>query len=157
MQVIAEKNNREIISIILINVLWIAAVASGVYFETQIKGFGVYFLLMGALLFVFGLPYTIYFCCMPKVILSINSNHELILPRNKVVPLVSVEKIQVKVYGRRMIELFQPSGLLIIKTASKTYRYYFIKNPDDVQERVTTLLYAYRNSIPQYRDFESLV
>lgn len=141
--------------------LWIIPIATGVYFvikwhELGVE-FGAIFFMMGAVCFIFSALYTIYFCCMPKVILSINSNDELILPHKKVIPLNDVQKLNVKVYGRQMIEIFPPSGLLIIKTASETYRYYFIKNPDDVQEKTTEILYKYKYHIPQDSNFDLII
>lgn len=160
MKVIAEKNMREIATIILAHVLWIIPVATGIYFELKWPENGEVnslFFVIGAVFVLFSVPYTIYFCNMPKVILSITSNYELILPHNKVIPLSHVEKMQVKVYGRQMIELYTPSGMLIIKTASKTYHYYFIKDPDDVQEQITLLLHEFRERNQQFDNCEPIV
>lgn len=162
MQVIAKKNYREIIGIVFLYVFVLIIVAFWLFFgikwadfmdakfHAAFGGMAVFFL-------AFAIPYTIYFCRMPKVILSINSNYELVLPHNRVIPLAHVEKIYVRVYGRQMIEIFPPSGMLFVKTASKTYRYYFIKNPDEVQEKITMLLFEFRQHNQQYCECEPIV
>lgn len=160
MKVIAEKNNIELGAIVLSHVLWMIPIAGGLYIELKFNLGGVASapcFAMGVFLFIFSILYTIYFCSMPKTILSINSNYELILPHNRVIPLSHVEKMQVKVYGRRMVEIYPPSGLLIIQTASKTYRYYFIKDPDDVQEKLTLFLHEYRQHKLQYDNCEPII
>lgn len=162
MQVIAEKNYREIIGIVFMYAFALIIIAVWLPFvikwpEISDVRFHATFWGITAFILAFAIPYTIYFCRMPKVILSINSNYELVLPHNMVIPLAQVEKLYVRVYGRSMIEIFPPSGMLFVKTASKTYRFYFIKNPDEVQEKITMLLFEFRQYNQQYCECEPIV
>lgn len=162
MQVIAEKNHREIIGIVFMYAFALIIIAVWLPFvikwpEISDVRFHATFWGITAFILAFVVPYTIYFCRMPKVILSINSNYELVLPHNMVIPLAQVEKLYVRVYGRSMIEIFPPSGMLFVKTASKTYRFYFIKNPDEVQEKITMLLFEFRQYNQQYCECEPIV
>lgn len=162
MKVLAEKNNKDIIGIVVMYMIALIMVAFWLAFGIKWADyldarFHATYGGMAVLFLAVAIIYTVYFCRMPKVIMSINSNYELVLPHNRVIPLARVEKLYVRVYGRQVIELYPRSGMLFVKTASKTYRYYFVKNPDDVQEKITMLLYEFRQYNQQYCESESIV
>ena len=138
MEIIANKKAAILPLYIFVAVLGLVFLCTGIAMAM------LYFIGVGALIFILGVAITVDFCRFPAVVITLEQSGVLHLPKNTTVNISEITDVSYRNATARGIQY--KWGTVIITTHSDTYKLRYIENCERVSKRLTELMYESKHN-----------
>ena len=133
-KVIANKKHSAGVMFILLTLLGVVLLSLGVTFDIKIL------LFMGAIFALGCVGFVIWYFTVPSVIIALDENRNLILPRGVVISLRDITKVSsFEAWNHRINYTW---GTITIETKTRKYKYGFVADCAEVEKKINDLRYG---------------
>ena len=130
-KVIAKKKHSAGVLFILLTLLGVGLLILGIVFDIKIL------LFMGAILAVGCVGFVVWYFTVPSVIIALDENRNLILPRGVVISLRDITKVSsFEAWNHRVDYTW---GTITIETKTRKYKYGFVAYCAEVERKINDL------------------
>lgn len=134
MKVIAKKKHGAGVMYILLTLLGVVLLSLGIAFDIKIL------LFMGAVFAVGDIGFVVWYFTVPSLIIALDENRNLILPRGVVIPLRDITKVSsFEAWNSRVDYTW---GTITIETKMRKYKYGFVADCAEVEKKINDLRYG---------------
>ncbi len=130
-KVIANKKHSAGVMFILLTLLGLGLLILGIAFDIQI------ILFMGAIFAIGCIGFVVWYFTVPKTIIVLDENRNLMLPRGVVVPLRDIT--DVSCFEAWNVRVDYTWGSITIETKTRKYKYGFVANCAEVEKKINDL------------------
>lgn len=130
-KIIAKKKHSAGILFILLTLLGIGLFILGITFDIEI------FLFMGIMFTVFCIGFVIWYFTIPSIIISLDGNKNIILPKGVIIPLRDITNVSS--FEAWNVRVEYKWGTITIETKTKKYKYGFVSDCTEVEKRLNDL------------------
>ena len=130
-KIIAKKKHSAGVMFILLTLLGVGLLALGIAFDIKIL------LFIGAIFTVGCVGFVVWYFTVPSVIIALDENRNLILPRGVVIALRDITEVSsFEAWNHRVDYTW---GTITIKTKTKQYKYGFVADCAEVGRKINDL------------------
>ena len=133
-KVIAKKKHSAGVMFILLTLLGVGLLILGIAFDIKIL------LFMGVLFAVCCVGFVVWYFTVPSVIIALDENRNLILPRGVVISLRDITEVSsFEAWNHRVDYTW---GTITIETKTRKYKYGFVADCAEVERKINDLRYG---------------
>ena len=133
-KVIAKKKHSAGVLFMLLTLLGVGLLILGIVFDIKIL------LFMGAILAVGCVGFVVWYFTVPSVIIALDKNRNLILPRDVVISLRDITEVSsFEAWNHRVDYTW---GTITIETKTRKYKYGFVADCAEVERKINDLRYG---------------
>ena len=130
-KVIAKKKHSAGVLFMLLTLLGVGLLILGIVFDIKIL------LFMGAILAVGCVGFVVWYFTVPSVIIALDKNRNLILPRDVVISLRDITEVSsFEAWNHRVDYTW---GTITIETKTRKYKYGFVADCAEVERKINDL------------------
>ena len=133
-KIIAKKKHSAGVMFILLTLLGVGLLILGIAFDIKIL------LFMGAIFAVGCVGFVVWYFTVPSVIIALDENRNLILPRGVVISLRDITEVSsFEAWNHRVDYTW---GTITIETKTRKYKYGFVADCAEVERKINDLRYG---------------